>query len=273
MSSLVKNKFEQTLDQNEQLKAYGDLLLEARRTKRPIPAQGFPYKVDTEEMACAVQNYVVEAWAKTAGGVRAWKVGASTPQAEPFAAPIHQGTLFSGNKINFPENFCRLYGVEAEIVYTIGKELPFKKPGQEVWSREEVLSTIVSAHPAIEICDTRFSDYNSQDPLVHRADQANHGALIYGEAYSDWQNLIPTEESVKVMFDGETAVEHKGGNSAGDPLRMLVWLANHAQERGFPFKVGDVVTTGSTMGTIFVPGGTLVRVEFGSLGVLTVQLP
>ncbi|MFT9435611.1 hypothetical protein [Acetobacter syzygii] len=87
-------------------------------------------------------------------------------------------------------------------------------------------------HPAIEIIDTRFVAPGSQPPFDHLADQQSHGALFVGPAMVDCQDLVPTEERVTLTIDGRVAVDHIGGNSAGDPIRMLVWLASHAAHLG-----------------------------------------
>ncbi|MFT9096596.1 MAG: fumarylacetoacetate hydrolase family protein, partial [Gluconobacter cerinus] len=160
--------------------------------------------------------------------------------------------------------------VEAEIVYIFRKDLPFR---ETPWTQAEVCEAIGSAHAAIEIFDTRFCEAGSQDGLVHLADQGNHGALIYGPGISTWQQLTPVTEQVKLVLDDQIAIEHAGGNSAGDPIRLLVWLANHAAKRGLPLEAGTVVTTGSMTGTKFVPAGTTAKVEIGSLVPVSVVLP
>ncbi|GBR45524.1 2-keto-4-pentenoate hydratase [Neokomagataea thailandica] len=256
-------------DQKTALDLCAQALIEARLNHQPILETPFPYAPQTASEAYAIQKSVATAMSKTLGPVRGWKVGAPTPTAEPFSAPIHAATLFQG-ETTLPKELCHFYGVEAEIVYRFGKDLP--APKDDV-TREEVFSAIISAHPAIEICDTRFRKIGTQTALLHLADQGNHGALIYGDALTDWASLTPVEEPVRLTANAQLLAEHKGGNSAGDPLRMLVWLAKHAAAQGFPIKAGDIVTTGSTTGTIFVEAGTTAKAKFASLGSITVHLP
>ncbi len=47
-------------------------------------------------------------------------------------------------------------------------------------------------------------------------------------------------------------VEAAGGNPAGDPLRLVTWLANHGAHRGRPLRAGDIVAMGSCTGLRFV---------------------
>jgi 2-keto-4-pentenoate hydratase len=57
-----------------------------------------------------------------------------------------------------------------------------------------------------------------------------------------------------------------GGNSAGDPLRMLVWLANTGACSLGGIKAGDRITTGSCTGTIFVDEPCRITADFPGVG-------
>lgn len=254
---------------SDALKQYADLLLDARKTGhclQQIPASSV---LQNTEDAYAIQDRVAHALISSFGSIQGWKVGAPTPDSEPFCAPLHQKTIFSGDT-KLPVDFCRLYGVEAEIVYVFGSSLPMRSTP---WTEEDVRKSIVSVHAAIEIFDTRFCKPGSQSGLVHLADQGNHGALIYGAPLNDWQRLAPVDERVRLTLNGKTLIDHTGGNSAGDPMRLLVWLANHAARRGFPLQAGTIVTTGSMTGTEFVSAGTIAEVQIGPLAPVTVTLP
>ncbi|WP_308719114.1 2-keto-4-pentenoate hydratase [Komagataeibacter xylinus] len=202
------------------------------------------------------------------GPIRGWKVGAETPQSEPFAAPIHAATIFEDGD-TVPAYVCRHLGVEAEIGYRFAKALP---PRAAEWTADEVMAAIGSIHPMIEIVDTRFEKPGSQHKLLHTADHQSHGALIAGPGLADWRGVNPTGEPVSLTINGRTVVEHVGGNSAGDPLRLLVWLANHAARRGPGIEAGCLVTTGSTTGTMFVVHDTDVRASFPSIGTVHAHL-
>ncbi|GCE88671.1 2-oxopent-4-enoate hydratase [Komagataeibacter diospyri] len=236
-----------------------ELLLAIRRGQLPPPTSVDGALVpDTEADAYAVQDTV----GRSLGPVGGWKVGASSPDAEPACAPIHTTTIF-GDGDTVPANTCHHLGVEAEIGYRFARTLP---PRATPWTRDEVLDAIGTAHPVIEILDTRFARPGSLHKLLHAADQQSHGALIVGPGTSAWRTLDPIHERVVLRIDGKVVKDHIGGNSAGDPLRMLVWLANHAARRGMGIDAGCVVTTGSTTGTIFVAHGTDVEASFPALG-------
>ena len=218
----------------------------------------------SEAEACAIQDAV----AKTLGPVFAWKVGSATAESEPFRAPIHRQTLFAGRTSISAEMF-HVIGVEAEIVYQFGRDLP---PEGAPYSREAVLDAVCSMMPGIEVVDTRFEVFGSCDPLVHRADQGNHGALILGEPLLTWRSLDPIVLPVRLEINGVVAFETIGGNSAVDPVRLLVWLANQGSHSLGGVRAGQVVTTGSCTGTIFVEAGTSLQATFSQLGSLSLTI-
>ena len=97
------------------------------------------------------------------------------------------------------------------------------------------------------------------------ADRQSHGLLVLGPG-SPRPPLVPLDAApVRLLIDGATAYAHQGGNSAGDPTRLLVWLANHLAATDRPIRAGDVVTTGSTTPFRQVSPGQRVRVEFDGL--------
>jgi hypothetical protein len=117
-------------------------------------------------------------------------------------------------------------GVEAELVYELGIDLP-ERPTP--YSAAEVLAAMASVRAAIEVCDTRFAAWAQQGEWSRLADQACHGALIVGTGTHDVVNAQPLAQAVTLSVNGAVAVQHATwGNPAGDPLRLLVWLAHAA---------------------------------------------
>lgn len=218
--------------------------------------------VPSEEAAYRVQHATLRA---LGGRIAGWKVGARTPESEPFAAPILASTLFDGGTV-LPSGLCRHIGVEAEIAYRFGRGLP---PRDVPYTTDEVCDAIVSVHTAIEIIDTRFATPGSQPALDHLADQQSHGALFVGPGISDWRSLVPLEERVILTVGDRVVEDHVGGNSAGDPIRILVWLAGHAARHAGGLAAGTICTTGSTTGTLLVEPGAQVRATFAHLGTLS----
>ncbi|WP_298951856.1 fumarylacetoacetate hydrolase family protein [uncultured Methylobacterium sp.] len=240
-----------------------DVLLEARRTgARPadLPEACRPR---TEAQARAVQDAV----ARRLGPVVAWKVGAPGPSAAPNRAPLHADTVSEADTL--PASRFAVIGAEAEIAYRLGRDLP---PEGAPYDRETVLAAVAALHPVIEIADTRFSAFGAADPLSQRADQQNHGALVVGPALAAWRGLDPETQPVRLRIDGRVVHEGVGGNVAGDPVRLLVWLANEGATSLGGLKAGQVVTTGSCTGTIFVDPGARIEAELPGLGHVAVTV-
>jgi 2-keto-4-pentenoate hydratase len=233
-------------------------LLHVRRTSARLDKFPDGARPGSDAEAAAVQDLV----AAELGSVAGWKVGSATATAEPFRAPIHGETLFV-EQDRIPAAMFHVIGVEAEIAYRFARDLP---PGDAPYTREAVLDAVASVHPAIEVIDTRFKVFGQATPLSQRADQGSHGALAIGPAVENWRGLDPVTQPVRLEIDGKTACETVGGNSAEDPVRLLVWLANSGTHTLGGLRAGQVVTTGSCTGTIFVQPGARIRAEFPGLG-------
>ena len=78
--------------------------------------------------------------------------------------------------------------------------------------------------------------------------------------------IDPLRQTVRLTLDGALRHEGVGGNSAGDNVRLLVWMANHGARSLGGLRAGQIVTTGSCSGTDFVEPGTRVRAEFPGIG-------
>lgn len=196
------------------------------------------------------------------GSVAAWKVGAPSPDAEPARAAITAATLHEGPARLSAPSF-NVIGMEAELAYRFATPLP---PRDEPYTEAEVAAAIASIHPAIEIIDTRYAAWGVVDKLSAAADQMSHGALIVGPGLADWRRVRPLEQPVSLRIDGRAPFETVGGNSAGDPMRMLVWMANTGASAFGGLQAGTIVTTGSTTGTIFIEPGRRTVASFPGVG-------
>ena len=213
--------------------------------------------------AYAVQDVVV----RERGAVAGWKVGAASPQALPARAALTRDSVHvceTEEALQLPSTGFAVMGVEAELVYEIGADFP---PRDTPYSPAEVLAAVSSVRVGIEVCDTRFAAWAQQGEWSRLADQACHGALIVGSGSADVGSVSPLAMGVSLSVNGAVAVQHDTwSNSAGDPLRLLVWLANEGALSLGGLRAGQWVTTGSCTGTVLVAPGTTVVAEFPALG-------
>jgi 2-keto-4-pentenoate hydratase len=244
--------------QKRQLINAADMLLDARRTNTPIVDLPKDLVPATLEEAYFVQDRM--SWAYEAIG--GWKVGAASADATPAYAPMPRAWMScSGCKMRGLTH--RYRGTEAEIAFLMGKDLP---PRETPYTREEVVAAIASCHPAIEVVETGLLDPMNAAKLTVTADMALHGGFVYGEAVPDWQSLDFAKESVTLAVDGTVRVERTGSNTAGDLLRLMVWLANEGAARTEGLTAGQWVTTGSWTGNTLANAGSAVEVNFATAG-------
>src|ERR1700722_2365366 len=110
-----------TLDgvDRDRLQQAAEMLLEARRTVQPIDDLQPALRPKTLEEAYLVQGLMLQALGDAGGG----KVGAPTPDAKPLHAPMPLVNFArSGDRI--AKEFRRMRGVEGEIAFRLGKDLP-----------------------------------------------------------------------------------------------------------------------------------------------------
>jgi 2-keto-4-pentenoate hydratase len=157
----------------------------------------------------------------------------------------------------------RYRGLEAEIAFLIGKDLPPRTPA---YSRDEVIAAIASCHPAIEVMESGLADPMQAVRMSMIADLQMHGGFVYGPAYADWKSVDFSKETVTLAVDGVLRVERTGSNTSGDLIRLLPWLANEGAARTGGLKAGQWVTTGSWTGVSQGAAASEVSVKFSTVG-------
>ena len=234
------------------------LLLSARRdpTQRlhSLPEVMRP---KTEEQAYLIQRAIM-AELGTIGG---WKVGAPGPDGPVTCAPLPADGV-QGSPGQVPPTISRDRIVEAEIAVRIAHDLP---PREAPYSRAEVLDAIGSAHPAIEVLQSRYVDVDQVDKLSALADSLSHGGLVVGDPIADWQAIDLAAEQVRLLVNGAD-VKLGTANPAGDMLRLVIWLANGGAHAAGGLRTGQFVTTGSWTGKDPVPPGGEARIAFAHAG-------
>jgi 2-keto-4-pentenoate hydratase len=235
-----------------------NLLLNARRTHTPIndlPAELQPTSL--EEVA-RVHEEMILAYGEIGG----WKIGAGTPEATPFFAPMPRVWMASSGAILAGPTY-RYRGLEAEIAFQLASDLP---PRSTPYTRDEVVASIASCHPVIEELESAFIDPKAAANLSALADLQMHGAFLYGPAYADWQAVDFATESVTLAVDGAVRVERTGSNTSGDLMRLLPYLANEGAARTGGLRAGQWITTGSWTGNTPALPGSEVEASFTHVG-------
>jgi 2-keto-4-pentenoate hydratase len=238
-----------------------DTLVAARRDPALRPAR-LPEPPRDNASAYYLQHSV----AAGLGPIGGWKVGSPSPTGPFTCAPLPASHIMP-SPARVQQDACPDRGVEAEIAVRLAADLP---PRDLEYTRDEVLAAIGSAHPAIELLQSRFQDVNAVDPLSALADSLSHHGLVWGDAIPGWQSIDLDAEGVRVLVNGEE-IKRATGNPAGDMLRLVTWLANEGARWAGGLKAGQLVTTGSWTAKDFVPPGAAVRMVFEHCGSVEVQ--
>lgn len=242
------------------------LLIEAHRQGRQVAAPPPGLAAPTRDGAFAIQDRVRAAL----GGAGGWKTGAPSPTALPIAAPL-LASLITPSPAELPVSRFHMIGVEAELAFRFGRELPRR---EKPYLPGEVADAVASLHASIEVVDSRLGGWALGDDMWKLADNQVNGYFVFGPAVTDWRGRDLEHAPAELSVDGKIAVANEsGGNPAGDPMRLVTWLANHLTETREGLQAGAIVTSGSFTGLVPVDPGAQIIARFPGIGEAAVRFP
>ena len=239
------------------------MLLAVRHGGAVVRGLGDAAPADEAE-AWAVQQEVLLRRNGRIGGYKC----ATPPGKAPSAALLDAAGLHP-SPARWPVANGAKIGLETEIAFRIGRDLP---PRATPYAREEVMDAVAACFPAIEMVASRFAEIGSVSPLEAMADNIAHDGLVIGAEVPDWRARDLNDLKVRQSCGGTVQVERRGSSPPGDPLLSLTRLANHLPAFGLHLQAGQVVTTGSWTGLLFVEGGQRVIGGFDGIGEVVVDL-
>lgn len=240
-----------------------ELLLAVRQGGPPAHGLGEVAPVD-EAGSWAVQREVLRRLGGRIGGYKC-----ATPAGAPPSAALLDARGIQASPARWPVPAGGKIGIETEVAFRLGRDLP---PRGTPYARAEVIAAVAGCFPAIELVATRYADMKSVSLLEAMADNVAHAGLVCGADVPDWQARDLNALTVRQSCGGTVQVERSGSNPAGDPLLSLTRLANHLHAYGLHLEAGQVVTTGSWTGLLWVDGGQRVTGGFAGLGEVVVEL-
>lgn len=223
------------------------------------------------------EGYAIQAHLDTrsASPLVGWKIAATSQAGQshigvdgPLAGRLLAEHLYApGATLPWANN---LMGVaEAEFAFRMARDLP---PRTTNYSVAEILDAVASLHPAIEVPDSRFTDFAVVGGPALIADNACAHDFILGPATTvDWRALDLAEHRALGRVAGKMEREGIGRNVLGDPRVALAWLVNELSAHGMTLRAGEVVTTGTCLIPLPILPGDEVTVDFGVLGKLTAR--
>lgn len=231
-----------------------DALVRARQSGTRIEA--LPATPSSVAEAHTIQDNVAKVLGESVGAFKA----NAPPGEEPVRGLIYARMIRRSPARIAPVEVPHL-GVEGEIAFRFIRDLA---PRSVPYSREEVAGSVV-ALPAVEVVSGRFRDPRSRPSLEQLADCLINGALVPGPEMHDWSHLEMSCLRVVATVNGEPVLARQGSHPTGDPLGPAVALVNMMNE-AVGVKAGQLVTTGSWTGLMFLRPGDHFAVEFDALG-------
>jgi 2-keto-4-pentenoate hydratase len=199
-----------------------------------------------------------------AGGTRVdtWKVSPPRGATPATASPVLPGRRLESPAITSVADF-QMVGIEAELAFRFRTGLP---PRAEPYAEAEIHAAVQEICVAIELCDTRLSDWADAPVLWRLADLQSGAMLIVGDRRRDWQAIDFAQQDVELSINGELRTRCRGTHPTVDPARLLPAIVAHCAEHGDGLCAGDVVTTGSWTGMTQATPGDAIRVHFPGVG-------
>ncbi|WP_137177920.1 2-keto-4-pentenoate hydratase [Roseomonas sp. AR75] len=240
-----------------------EALLAVRNGAPPLAGLGANAPAD-EAGAWAIQREVLRRLGGIIGGYKC-----ATPASAPPSAALLDARGIKGSPVTWPVPKGGKIGIETEIAFRLSRDLPQRGTP---YTQEEVSEAIAACFPAVELVVSRYSDIKAVPLLENMADNIAHAGLVCGAEVPGWRSHDLGNLLVRQSCGGQVQVEKRGSNPAGDPLVSLTRLANHLHGFGLHLQAGQVVTTGSWTGLLWVDGGQRVVGGFEGLGEVVVEL-
>lgn len=212
----------------------------------------------------------------SAAPLAGWKIAATSVAGQkhigvdgPLAGRyIIERVVASGGEIPFGQNHMRV--AEVEFAFRMGRDLA---PRFQSYTQDEVFDAIASAHPAIEIPDSRYDRFETVGAAALIADNACAHWMAIGEAMpGSWRDVELAEFQPVGRIAGKPDVIGKGSNVLGSPRIAMTWLANELSGIGVTLRAGQFVTTGTCLVPMSIARGDHVTGDFGALGKIDVRL-
>ena len=213
-------------------------------------------------------------------GVVGWKIAATSAAGQahihvsgPLPGLIPGGLVHAvGDVISLAGNRMRV--VEPEFAFRLGTDLA---PRATPRSQDEVLAAVASLHPALEVPDSRYTDFTRAGEAQLLADDACCGPFVFGPAAPDaWRGVdLRAARVLATVHDAAGRVRYtrvgEGRAALGDPRAALTWLANELSRLGITLGAGLYVSTGTCMVPLQIAPGDRVHADFGAFGAIDLR--
>ena len=220
--------------------------------------------------AYATQELMVaQLLAKRGGQPIGYKVACTSALAREALRAPHPlyGQLLSFSTFTSPAslraNDFTVRTIEPEFGFQIARDVPVS---MHEFGAGDIVPFVGAAFPSIEIVDHRFNDWSVAGAPTIAADNAIHGAWVYGPPFAGWRELDLGEHEAVLTVNGQVARRGTGAAVLDHPLNVIAWLANELPKYGKRLKCGDYITTGVVCDVYPAQQGDRITADFGVMG-------
>lgn len=227
--------------------------------------------------ATDAQSYAVQAAVIALSGFQpiGFKIGSTSVEAQRLLGTTEPGSCpvlaphYHESPARVPVFAAHHPAVEGEFAFRLGKDLPARAAPYEY---DEVAGAVDAVAGAVEVVGTRLrGGLAGKGRHMVTADCGANIALITGAWHGDWRRLDLPSSPVGIAVNGEAAGRGTGARSLGDPLNVVVWLANQQSAFGNGLGRGMIISSGTCTGIDPVAAGDRVVADFGVLGTVAVD--
>jgi 2-keto-4-pentenoate hydratase len=252
--------------------AAAQIIATARRNRSALRALAADIAPQDEAEGYRIQRAVHDLLLPHVGAMVGYKIGCTSAVMQQYLNIDHpcgggvfeKGVHDSGAGLRHGD-FVRV-GVECEIAVRLGHDLP---PAQAPFTADTVARAIDAYHPAIEIVDERYVDWQSIGGPTLVADDFYAAGCVLGKPVPRASAPDLLEVIGRATVNGAEISRGTGADVLGHPHNPLAWLANHLASDGKGLRAGQIVLTGSLVKTIWLNAGDQVTMDLSGLG--TVQ--
>ena len=249
--------------------AAAQIIATARRSRAALDSFPPDLMPGDEAEGYRIQRAVHDLLLPQTGALVGYKIGCTSAVMQEYLDIPHpcaggvfaKGVHDSGAKLR-QGDYVRV-GVECEIAVRLARNL---SPGEGPFTAEWMMEAIEAYHPAIEIVDDRYENWQTLGAPTLIADDFFAAGCVLGAPVV--RSAAPDLLAVtgRALINGTEAGRGTGADVLGHPHYALAWLANHLAAEGRGLHRGQIVLTGSLVKTVWLGAGDSVVMELEGLG-------
>lgn len=172
---------------------------------------------------------------------------------------VQSGSVFSMSGRIHPK-------IEPEIAFLIKNDLSGKV------TREQVIKSCKAVCAALEILDSRYTQfkYFSMEDVI--ADNSSSSDFILGEWVEDFERLDLRELKMEMYANGSLVEAGISKDISGDPVLSVVQLCELLSDRSQTLKAGSIVLAGAATAAIPLSAGLKVDLKVDGLKAVSINV-